>query len=210
MSLSEWCPKIENRQLRIENFLYLRQPEKSSYQTKMEAQAAYVIPVTTLRNGQNELDFKVDWRFFKHFEESPIQQGRFDVALLFDKYTDHWHLHFEVRGVMDTECDRCLALISLPLSGSYELFVKFDVEEKDRERSAEVVYVSRETTHFDIAQFIYEFIVLSIPVTRTYDCQSEASPPCDNEMLARLDQQGDEMSNEHLSEMSEILKKMLE
>ena len=152
----------------------------------MEALTAYVIPVSSLRSGRNELDFKVDWRFFRHFEASPVQQGSFDISVFFDKYTDHWHLHFNVQGRMDTECDRCLAPISLPVSGNYELFVKFDVEKKDEERSAEIVYASRETTQFDLAQFIYEFIVLSVPVKRSYDCQSEATPPCDTDMLARL------------------------
>ncbi|HLF65256.1 MAG TPA: DUF177 domain-containing protein [Saprospiraceae bacterium] len=175
----------------------------------MEALAAYVIPVSSLRSGRNELDFKVDWRFFRYFEVSPVQQGSFDITVFFDKYTDHWHLYFDVRGQMDTECDRCLAPISLPVSGNYELFVKFDVEKKDVERSAEIIYVSRETRQLDIAQFIYEFIVLSIPVKRSYDCENETNPPCDKEMVARLERQGAEMSNEALSEMSEMLKKML-
>jgi len=157
----------------------------------MEALAAYVIPVTTLRNGRNELDFKVDWRFFRHFEDSPVEQGRFDVAVMFDKYLDHWHLFFQVQGAMDTECDRCLAPIALPVSGNFELYVYFETERRDDGESAEVIFVDRETTQFDIAQLLYEYIVLSVPVARRYECENTPYPPCDMEMLARLSQQED-------------------
>jgi uncharacterized metal-binding protein YceD (DUF177 family) len=168
---------------------------------------SYTIPVSTLRIGQNPLDFNVDWRFFREFEASPVEQGSFQIAVLFDKYPDHWHLHFEVTGKMDTECDRCLAAIALPIEGRFELFVKFDGgQEEARERSDEVVYVPRETTHFNIAQYIYEFIVLSIPVSKIYDCDSEQNPPCDKEMLARIEQQEAGNATEALSE---VLKKML-
>jgi uncharacterized metal-binding protein YceD (DUF177 family) len=100
-----------------------------------------------------------------------------------------------VKGDLDTECDRCLAAISLPVSGSYELFVKFDdPSEAAEERSADMIYVPRETTHFDISQYIYEFVVLSVPVTHVYDCQKGSRPPCDFEMLARLEQRNEEQS----------------
>jgi uncharacterized metal-binding protein YceD (DUF177 family) len=162
----------------------------------MEALSAYVIPVTALRSGRNELDFKADWRFFLHFEGSPIQQGSFEIGILFDKYPDNWHLHFEVKGHVDTECDRCLAPISLPVQGSYELYVKFDEDAKNEEKSAEVIYLPKETTQMNVAQLIYEFIVLSLPVNKVYDCQSETKPPCDFEMLDRLKiQEGDAKEN---------------
>ena len=154
----------------------------------MEALTASSIHVSSLRNGRNDLDFSADWRFFRHFEESLVQQGKFEIKVLFDKYPDHWYLHFEVCGEMDTECDRCLAPIVLPVTGSYELYVKFDIDAKP-DPSGDIVYVPKETTHFDIAQYLYEFIVLSVPVTKSMDCESKMNPPCDKEMLARLNQQ---------------------
>lgn len=155
----------------------------------MEALTAYVIPVSSMQNGRNELDFRADWRFFRHFEDSPVQQGQFEIKVIFDKYLDHWHLFFQVSGEMDTECDRCLASISLPVSGNFELYVYFETEQSETRESADMIFVPRETTQLDIAQFIYEFIVLSVPVSKRYECQSAPNPPCDTEMLSRLRQQ---------------------
>lgn len=159
----------------------------------MEALAAYRVPVTSLRNGRNVLDFQADWRFFKQFEGSPVEQGKFDITVLFDKYTDHWHLHFNIHGTLDTECDRCLVPISLPVTGAYELYVKFD---SGAGQSEDVVNVPKDTTHFDLAQYLYEFIVLSVPVAKTYDCDQEPAPPCDMEMLARISAEEDRPDTE--------------
>jgi uncharacterized metal-binding protein YceD (DUF177 family) len=149
----------------------------------MEPFDAFVIPVTTLRMGRNELDFTADWRFFERFESSPVEQGSFEFDVIFDRFQDHWHLTFEITGTMDTECDRCLTPIALPVSGSHELYVKFDDGDS---QEAEVINVPRETTQFDIAQYVYEFIILSVPMIKRYDCEGEKPRPCDQEMLAKL------------------------
>jgi uncharacterized metal-binding protein YceD (DUF177 family) len=161
----------------------------------MEPFDAFVIPVTTLRMGRNELDFTADWRFFERFESSPIQQGSFEIDVIFDRFQDHWHLVFEIEGKMDTECDRCLTPISLPVSGSHELYVKFDEGEP---QEAEVINMPRETTQFDISQFVYEFIVLSVPMIKRFDCENEKPRPCDLEMLAKLS--GHQRSEESASQ----------
>ena len=77
----------------------------------MEALGEFVIPVTSLRMGHNELEFSADWRFFECFEGSPVEQGQFRIDVGFTRQSDHWHLEFQISGHMDTECDRCLAPI---------------------------------------------------------------------------------------------------
>lgn len=153
----------------------------------MQSLDAYVIPVSSLRPGRNELEFSVDWRFFQQFESSPVQQGSFRIPVVFDKYTDHWHLLFEVTGHVDTECDRCLAPIALPVAGTYELFVRFDEDQDgEDETGPEILNVPRETTRLDVTQYLYEFVVLSVPMVKRFDCESVTPKPCDAEMLAKL------------------------
>ena len=155
----------------------------------MEALREFTIPVHGLGLGGHEFQHVVDWQFFQHFENSPVQQGRFEISVIFFKETDHWILTVEVSGVADTECDRCLAPISLPVSGRHVLVVKFGDERPADEDDPDVIYVPRETHHWNIAQYIFEFILLSIPVKKVYDCEDESVPPCDKEMLSRLEQE---------------------
>ena len=154
----------------------------------MEALTEFTIPVHGIQDGVHHFDYVIDWRFFKHFEGSPVDQGRFDVRALFTKDNDHWILSAEINGTLDTACDRCLAPISLPVSGSHVIIVKFD-EEVEEDPDPDVIYLSRDISHWNIAQYLHEFIVLSIPVTKTYDCESEAELPCDKEVLAKLEQE---------------------
>lgn len=148
----------------------------------------FTIPVRGLRTGITEYDFAIDDQFFAAFEASPIQQGNVQLHLTFDKSPRMWVLDFAFSGTVRTECDRCLAEIDLPIEDRQQLIVKLS-EEPDPDEDADVVFVDPDTPRFNVAQYIYEFIVLSMPLIKTYDCRSEAEPPCDEDMLVRLEEQ---------------------
>ena len=40
---------------------------------------------------------------------------------------------------------------------------------------------------WSLAQYAYEYMVLSIPMIKVYACETEAEPPCDEAMLDYLD-----------------------
>jgi hypothetical protein len=39
---------------------------------------------------------------------------------------------------------------------------------------------------------MYEFAVLSLPITNVYDCQEDSEPPCNFEVLRRLSRDGED------------------
>ncbi|HQU61037.1 MAG TPA: DUF177 domain-containing protein, partial [Saprospiraceae bacterium] len=150
----------------------------------MDPLIQYSIPVKGLRNGIHQFDFQIDRSFFDNFENSPISDGDIRLHLEFDKRPDMFVLQFDFEGTVRAECDRCLAEINLPISDSQMLLVKFSLEEEVDE--AEMVYISPETIKLNVAQYIYEFICLSMPMIKVYDCESEAVRPCDDDMLRYL------------------------
>lgn len=156
----------------------------------MDALIPYALPVKGLGVGIHRFDFKIDQLFFEHFENSPIQEADIDIQLDFDKRIDMYVLDFRISGTVKTECDRCLAAIDLPLENEQQLIVKFSHEPGDEE--AEIVYVSPDIEQFNIAQYIYEYVVLSMPIIKVYDCQDNDPLPCDKEMLERLEAREEE------------------
>lgn len=152
----------------------------------MDALAAFRIPVKGLKNELHQFDFQIDSDFFKLFEGSPITEGKFDVRLLFEKRSDLYILTFKLDGTVRTECDRCLELINLPVRDEEQLLVKLtpEVQEED----AEVIYLSPEASELNVAQYIYEYICLAMPLNKVYDCQSDKNRPCNPEMLKYLEQ----------------------
>jgi uncharacterized protein len=151
----------------------------------MDALKEFSIPIKGLKNGVREFDFTIGEAFFKNFEGSPVSEGEFDVHLTFDKKDSFIELTFDFDGTMRTDCDRCTASIDLPFGDSHFLLVKYSIE--DQEEDAEIVYISPEESHLNVAQYIYEFISISIPFHKTYDCQNDDPRPCDMDILKRLD-----------------------
>ena len=149
----------------------------------------YAIPVGKLREGMHTFRFEVDWQFFSQFEDSPLDQGRFEVHVDFDKHADHWLVQFKVTGLVDTACDRCLAQISLPVEGAFAVVVKYeDDRAPEIDDESDVIYVTADMNDWEVAQLLYEFILLSIPVQKVYDCENEQPQPCDQDALSKLEE----------------------
>jgi uncharacterized protein len=144
----------------------------------------YTLPIHGLKNGIHRFQYDVDADFFAHFEGSPIQNGRFDLSVELDKHDSFFELTFDFEGFFTTECDRCTANIQLPFGGSEKLVVKRTQAEIDED--IDIVFLSPDVHEFNIAQYVYEFICLSMPFNKTYDCESENPRPCDMDVLKLL------------------------
>jgi uncharacterized metal-binding protein YceD (DUF177 family) len=160
----------------------------------METLVQYALPVKGRRDGIHHFDFQIDQSFFKHFENSPIRDCAIDLKLELDKRPGMLVLQFDFSGTVQSECDRCLEHIHLPVSGSQRLLVKMSSEPGLEE--ADVVYMDPEESSLQVAQYIYEFIVLALPMIRVYECEDDADAPCNPEVLAYLRQEEAEKEEE--------------
>ena len=153
----------------------------------------FSVPYKGLGNGIHNLNFIVDSEFFKEFEDSHIDNGDFNVDVELDKRHDHSILHFSIEGKTNTNCDRCLSQIQLPVQGDFELHVKLGENEGSND---EIMFIHPETSILNLAQVVYEFILLSIPIIKVYDCDTELNPPCNFDVLKKLE--GDEEPKEEI------------
>lgn len=151
----------------------------------MDALKPFNIPLAGISEGIHEFDYQIDNDFFTHFEASPISKGSIEIHLILDKQPDMIVLNFDLSGKVATQCDRCLADIMLPIAGNHDLIVKYLPQRG--EEAAELVYIESESTHLHVATFAYEFICLSIPMSKTYDCEEDDPLPCNEELLNILD-----------------------
>lgn len=170
----------------------------------MDPFLAYSIPIQGLKTGIHQFKFRLDREFFRHFEGSPIEDGLVEVALQLDKRPDMLVLDFTFSGHNHTTCDRCTADIRLPFEGERQLLVKYGNAEGEEED--EVVFISREAPSLNIAPFLYEFAILALPITNTYDCQSEKDPPCNFEILKYLEQNAEERDTDPIWDVLNGLK----
>jgi len=151
----------------------------------MSALKGFQIPIIGLAEGTHSYTYNVNAEFFQHFENEELQQNQFEVRVDLDKQHQMFILHFEIKGSLDTECDRCMADITLPILGNHQLIIKLSDEEAT---DPDVEHISPDAIHLDIDQPIYEFILMSLPLVNVYDCEDDDPRPCDDDALDALDQ----------------------
>lgn len=144
----------------------------------------YSIPYRGMGIGIHNLKFDVDSSFLGAFESSHLTNGQFEILVELEKKHDSSVLVFDVKGYTKTQCDRCMEDINLPLLGRYTMHIKMSEE---GESNDEILYVHPETSVINLAQLIYEYILLSMPITKVYDCENDEDPPCNDEVLDRLE-----------------------
>jgi uncharacterized protein len=151
----------------------------------MGALVPYSIPIQGLKIGIHRYNYHLDRDFFRHFEDAPFENADIGVTLQIEKRSDMFLLDFVLQGTVDAICDRCTAAIHLPVGDERQLVVKYG-ESEGLVDDDEVLFISRDAWELNVAPYLYEFTVLALPMTNTYDCESEAEPPCNQDILQLL------------------------
>jgi uncharacterized metal-binding protein YceD (DUF177 family) len=91
---------------------------------------------------------------------------------------------FDYSGEVRTTCDRCLDELTMPIAGSESLCVKFsDTEQSDDE---DVVFLPEKAHSIDLAQWMYEYVAVAMPIQCVHPDDAEGNPTCDPEMMQYL------------------------
>ncbi len=153
----------------------------------------------------HEYKFQVDDSFFQDFESKTIEKGNFEIVVVMDKRESMLDLEFQINGSFGSPCDRCLADIRIPLESTQRILVKFD--DLGKEDTDEVIYIGTEETNLNVAELILEFIVISLPISNTIDCEENEFEFCDERVLDyydELEEQAQQLGEEEKSERTAV------
>ncbi len=145
----------------------------------MEETQRYSIVFKGLKNGRHEFRFAVDKSLFEAFENTEIKDGACEVRVDLNREESQLVLDVSISGDVVVACDRCLEDCHIPIDYEGRLLVKFSEEE--HEYDGEVIWLLPGEDQVDLAQYIYESIVLSLPYQRVHP-EGECNP----EMLERF------------------------
>jgi uncharacterized metal-binding protein YceD (DUF177 family) len=124
----------------------------------------YQVKILTLHPGRYTYTFLVSDDFFASFEYSVIQKGQLKVVVTFEKTETLIRATFAVDGVIQLESDRTLESFDYPVSTSQQLIYKFG--EDNKELSEEMFQIAWDTPAIDLAQPIFEFLTLEVPMRK--------------------------------------------
>ena len=142
----------------------------------------YIIPFHGLKEEVREYNFDAGSEFFEFYQNPDYTGGQLKVKVLFSRKPQFIELKFNITGQITVICDRCLEDVFLPVNLDELLIVRFG--EKYDEPDNNIIIIPKEDTRINIAQYIYEFAILSLPFRKVHpDSQS-----CNPEMIKIIEE----------------------
>ena len=133
---------------------------------QMKLLSDFVLSFFGLKEGVHKFEYKIDKQFFESFEYDDFLDADLAVHLDFVKKSNLLELYFKSEGLVTMPCDLSNEPFELPLTGALDLVVKFGTEYNDD--NEEVLILPHGEHQLNLAQYIYEMIVLSVPRKRIH------------------------------------------
>jgi len=130
----------------------------------MRSNKDFIIPFIGLKLGKHHFDYQINKKFFDDYEYHDFEDCDVKVDVVLDKKTTMLELTFKHSGTVYVPCDVTGNMFHLPIKGKIKLVVNFG-DEFDNENE-ELLILPHGEHQIDIAQYIYEMIVLSVPYKR--------------------------------------------
>ena len=126
----------------------------------------YLIPFVGLKIGKHQFDYQIDNTFFKNFDYDEFNDSSVKVNIVLEKKNTMLELDFKHKGTVNVPCDVSGEEFDLPIKGKLKLLVKFGDTFNDE--NEELLILPHGEFQVNVAQYIYESIVLSVPLRRVH------------------------------------------
>ena len=152
----------------------------------MERKRNFDIHFVGLKNSTYTYEYEIGASFFKMYEVSSISESDLKVKLEFQKKDSFFILNFQVDGTVNLPCDRCCEQFDYELITDFEIIVKFDEVEEGMENEGDVIFISRSDTSLNVADIIYDYILVNIPIQVIHPNDEHGNSTCNPEILKKL------------------------
>mgnify|MGYP005988684833 CR=1 FL=1 len=124
------------------------------------------IPFVGLKEGSHLFQYQIEEKFFEAFQFDEFNETNLKADLIFVKKSTLFELSFTINGTVNLPCDTTGEPFDLAINGTLDLIVKFGPEYNDEHD--EILILPHEVYEINVAQYIYELIVLSVPSKRIH------------------------------------------
>jgi uncharacterized metal-binding protein YceD (DUF177 family) len=126
----------------------------------------YVIPFRGLKIGEHQFDYKLRNEFFEVYHYEDILDADIEISLNFIKTNTILELRFAAKGKVKVACDISNERYYENIKAKFDLIVKFGHEFNDE--NDEILTIPFESYELDISQYIFEMVVLSLPLKKIH------------------------------------------
>jgi uncharacterized metal-binding protein YceD (DUF177 family) len=140
----------------------------------------YKIDLKGLQEDTAVRDYELGDDFFKALDGSLLEHGTLHVSVSIRKITGFFELLFHTEGTVTVSCDRCLDDMEQPIVADNHLTVKLGNTYSEDD---DTVTIDENEGILDVSWFIYEFIMLAIPIKHVH-----APGKCNSAMTQKLEE----------------------
>ncbi|WP_194766363.1 YceD family protein [Tamlana sp. I1] len=150
----------------------------------MKSLKEFTIPFVGLKIGKHHFEYDIKEAFFKHFEYEDFNDVDVHVDLILEKKSTLLELHFKIFGWVNVNCDLTNEPYNQDIENEFDLVVNFGNEYNDE--NIDLLIVPHGTYEINIQQYIYELIILAVPIKRIHPGVEDGT--LDSEILKKLEE----------------------
>jgi uncharacterized metal-binding protein YceD (DUF177 family) len=157
----------------------------------MGSKRMYEIAFVGLKQGEHAFEYELNDAFFKEKGAEDVENMNANIKMLLDKNNGFMLLKFNVGGSAEVGCDRCGNALVVELWDEFSMVVKLTddpIKANEEEEDADVFYISKTESHFDVSDWLYEFAMLSIPTQHICANDEKGLSLCNEEVLNKLNE----------------------
>ncbi len=125
----------------------------------------YDVSFSGLKNGKHTFHFEIDKAFFQLFDtEQEFFDPKILAEVLMDKHSTFLEFFINTKGDIGLNCDITDQPFRHRIENEIKVLVKFGEEYDDSDE--EVIQIPMQDHAFNVAQLIYEDVVLSVPMKK--------------------------------------------
>jgi DUF177 domain-containing protein len=132
----------------------------------MKEMKEFTIPFVGLKAGEHTYNFEIANTFFEHFEYDEFNDANIHLGVLLKKKATLLEFTLSFRGILNVNCDTTNEPYNQKVDGQYNFVVKFGDEFNDN--NEDILILPHGSHELNIQQYIYESIVLAMPVRRIH------------------------------------------
>jgi uncharacterized metal-binding protein YceD (DUF177 family) len=136
-----------------------------------------------LKIGKHDYKFGINYKFFEHFEYKEFNDVNVKIVLSLVKKSTFLELNFEASGTINVNCDLTNESYDELLEASFDLVVNFGDEYNDE--NEQILILPHAEYEINVAHYIYELIVLSLPQKRVHPGVKDGT--LDSDILKKLE-----------------------
>jgi uncharacterized metal-binding protein YceD (DUF177 family) len=126
----------------------------------------FTIPFIGLKIGTHHYDYKIEKAFFEYFEYEDFNYAHVNVDVSLLKNTTLLELNFKISGTVNINCDITNEPFDQNIENEFDLVVNFGEEYNDE--NIDILILPHGAYEINIQQYIYELIVLAVPIKRIH------------------------------------------